>query len=159
MAIMYEKNGYSLSYILSPLLVKSNNIILNAQPLSFYPSAGDIKIMLQNLVENNGIDREDIIDELAGRFDTNIIKSTDISVGSDNTEEIYADIVLTDLRSMFIVLRERFTIVVPHNAIKLARQYTQKTLDNIVDDMQNERIFVLLVYLIINAVLLDIYIN
>jgi hypothetical protein len=57
---------------------------------------------------------------------------------------------------MFIVIRERFKIISPDTAIKLARKYTQNLLDIIVNDIQDKRIFSLLMYLISNATILDL---
>jgi hypothetical protein len=60
---------------------------------------------------------------------------------------------------MFLILRERFKIIMPDNAIKLARKYTQNAFDVIVDNFQDKRIFALLMYLVSNYIILDLYIN
>ena len=64
-----------------------------------------------------------------------------------------ATIVLTDLISVFIILKERFELVFPKGATELAQKWTLEVLNNIVDDHQATKLPALLGYLYCNVVL------
>lgn len=168
MGIIYENDGYSISYIIVPLLNKSRNLYIQTQRLSSKVLSGSGRytenIMVKYDDTNDEYSKNVIIYQLINRFDSKITKHAGFIVnglegGIEVGIEVEANIVLTDIRSIFIVLRERFMNVASDTAINLARKYTKKAFNNIVNDMQHKKIFALLIYCITNAILLDLNVD
>jgi hypothetical protein len=98
---------------------------------------------------------EKIEEILPGCRDTRIITNRDIFLSYGEKEYT----LLTDIRSVFLMLRRRFMIILPNNAINKAREWTQDVLDIIVDDLWEENLHTLLPYLVGNAIYLELEIN
>jgi hypothetical protein len=107
------------------------------------------------------IDKTSIRSDLIGRYDTQIIKSSNTIVSYDEEAEvdIYADVVILDLRSIFIILKRRFSLIMPTEAINLARKYTMIILNTIMDDMNGVGLYALAMYLVTNAIMFDMDVN
>ena len=100
----------------------------------------------------------DIVPDLIGRFDSTIFRSSYVTVYL-NGQESDADVVLIDVRSIFLILQRRFKSVFTERATILAREWTQKALDNIVDDYPYMKMVALLGYLIFNTSVLGLNID
>ena len=85
---------------------------------------------------------------LTNRFGSDIIEPSYIRMIGESVD---ANVILTDLKSYFRILKKRFELVFSDRAIELARKWTHHMLDNIVDDYQGDKLHVLLGYLIMNA--------
>jgi len=129
------------------------------------------------------IKAELIVKELTNCIDSSIIRKTcqnvlvapseideigefgDFGEYSDTTDQYYeeyecdympANITLTDVRTVFLILRRRFTLMELSNCIQLARIYTQRVLDRIMDDYQSLSRGALLGYLLLTAKSLEL---
>jgi hypothetical protein len=161
MLIMYENNGDSRIYILLPVWNRISHNVPYQGILSTWIDDDSVRLLLHRNKEAT-ILNDEIVKDLLNRFDSNIIKDTCHNINIVDIvlyDKFQANIILTDLRSMFIILRERFKITSPNDAIKLARKYTQNAFNNIVNDFQGSRIFSLIMYLTSNAMLLDLDID
>jgi hypothetical protein len=106
-----------------------------------------------------------IRDSLIGSRDTKVDKT-------DNNYFIITDeenFVLTDVRSIFLILRKRFMIVlsdglkanqnINDESTKLSREWTKNIFNVIVDDLWQQNLYTLLPYLIFNAITLELDVN
>jgi len=124
--------------------------------------------------------KEAIIEHLIGRVDISVIKDVDVfltgyTIEKNDESEEYAEeyegqvnMVLTDIKSIYMILYRRFIIISPDKmiAINYARTATRKILDNIVDDFapsiineEGSKLPALLGYLLFNIRMLDVDID
>jgi hypothetical protein len=159
-AIMYEYNGIS---DIGTLVSKFNSNYLTETTMMYtYVWNDGAKISLQNIKFKDGneeIKKKAIRNNLVGRYDTQIIRrSKNIISYRAKDHEIFADVIIPDLRSIYILLKRRFNLITDES-INLARKYTMIILNRIMDDMQGTRIYALIAYLLTNAIMFDMDIN
>ena len=107
---------------------------------------------------------------LTGRFDSQILVPSLIEIFVPAENRTYKpNLILTDLKSVFLILFRRFSVVISNhenieedkknNIIRLARTWTQKYLNNVVDDHQGYKLPALLAYLLLNSAMFDLDYN
>lgn len=99
-------------------------------------------------------DPENLYSRLRGRLDSDIIRKQPGYIIDGRLLE--ANVILLDLKSIFIILMERFEKAIGLNSGMKAAKATKQILDNIVDDYQNDKLPALLVYLALNAEMLGL---
>ena len=105
----------------------------------------------------------DLIQYLTGRFGSQILAPSSIEILVPAENRTYKpNLILTDLKSVFLILFRRFNIVIPNaedDVITLARKWTQEYLNNVVDDHQGYKLPALLAYLLLNSAMFDLDYN
>ena len=155
LAIMFESEKDSIIMYFHSILDKKWGVVTRT---------GRYRIEITNQAKltlglgSREFEKSKIIQFLTGRFDSQTVR--DIKLNKfERLPSLNFNVVILDLRSIFIILKHRFEIIVPHNSLVLARKYTQLALDNIVDDFQGVKLFSLHQYLICNALMLDVDID
>lgn len=160
LSIMYEWNGTSKNQILISKTVRSYPILIESDVFDVIFEENNID--MDHYGSGDEYNKLTIADVLTGRLDSGIVKEAyfpEIYLYDGDNNEFVPNVILLDVRSIFLILRKRFEIIVPLENVELARKYTQVILDNIVDDFQGHRIFSLLEYLMCNVLLFDVDIN
>jgi hypothetical protein len=163
LAIMFEYNGDCDIKILISKFNKNDDILIHTTSIKTYISNEGVNTYFTDIRFDGReeIDKKDIRSELIGRYDTQIIKTSDTIVSYDDEGgfELYANVIILDLRSIFVILKRRFNLVMPNEAINLARKYTTLIFNTIMDDIEGRKLYSLMGYLVTNAIMFDMDID
>ena len=181
LAIMWSKEGVAQIRMFTSKIDKKAKVLTETEIFDIDVEKDGSKAFFGQFGRGEEIIKNRVVEDLTGRLDTQIMRDSEYEVlgteygvlGTDGEEEefdVYADIIILDIRSIFLILRERFELVSPERAIETARKYTINILNTIVDDlglcpnanffakkftMQGTKMFVLMGYLMCNATLFD----
>ena len=124
-----------------------------------YFSSKDGKVgFRERLLIRGGRHEEDVVKWITGCIDTRCTKSPDVMrrIEHDDNPRLSDDetcMVLLDIRSIFLILKKRFSDIAPERMKDLTRSYTRKTLDRI---MKHCKVISFYAYLLTNAEVLEL---
>jgi len=168
--IMVENIGNSRAYILVSKTDRTVGVLVESETffVTVFEENDGNKIVIDNQGSGEEWGKVALTNALDGRLDTKIIEETFIPVvDNPSTDNDYANLILLDLRSIFLILKYRFEAVNQEKADILARKYTQYVLDTVMNDMSGTDpegpimygLYSLLQYLMCNALILDVNVN